>query len=582
MLSNLISKFHLFEKQIIHFKILKMDAWKRIDKKVVPKLIETTVKLHPDRNALSIFNGETITYRELHRRITKISGILKEKGVVKGDKIALIGENSPNWVIAYLSTVFLGGVIVPILADFHPEDVSNILKHSESIGLFATRAQLMRLSGYDFGNVRFIITLDDFEPDDSELEVSPIFKLYDKAKEAIYDLAEKFGLYGKCVEEDDLAAIIYTSGTTGNSKGVMLTHKNIVTNVIQVAKIFDMNQNDRLLSILPLAHAYEFTLGLLYPLSVGAHITYLGKKPVPGLIQKAAESVKPTVIAAVPMILEKIYKMKIQPLLETKKMKILMKSPLRRMILKKIRKKLIDFFGGELRAMTLGGAPFSEDIEDFYYKIKFPYATGYGLTETAPLISGSLVKETKKRASGRIVEWVEVKIKDPEPETGIGEIYIKGPNVMKGYYKNMELTLEVLSEDGWFKTGDLGYVDEDNFIYIKGRSKNMILGPSGENIFPEIIEEKLNMHVYVLESIVYEKDGRIVGKVYLNYDLLKDKLEGHSEENRDRIVKEILREIREKTNERLPRYSQIYELYEHPEPFEKTPTNKIKRYLYTG
>lgn len=557
-----------------------MEAWKRLKKRTIPELIETTIKLNPENKALSLYGGETITYKELHRRITKISSILKKKGVVKKDKIALIGANSPNWVIAYLSTVFLGGVIVPILPDFHPEDVSNILRHSESIGLFATRAQIMRLSGYDLGNVRFIITIDDFEPSNLELEINTIHRLYEKARETFYDLAEKLGLYGNCVSEEDLAAIIYTSGTTGNSKGVMLTHKNIVTNLIQVAKMFDLSDKDRILSILPLAHAYEFTLGLLYPLSVGAHITYLGKKPVPKLIQKAAAKVKPTVIAAVPMILEKIYKMKIQPLLNKRKTKLLLRSPLRPLILRKMRKELIAFFGGKLRAMTLGGAPFAKDIEDFYFKIKFSYATGYGLTETSPLLSGSLTSETKKGASGRLAEWVQVKIKNPDPETGIGEIYVKGPNVMRGYYKNKELTREVLSEDGWFRTGDLGYVDNDNFIYIKGRSKNMILGPSGENIFPEIIEEKLNMHIYVIESVIYEKDGKIVGKVYLNYELLRDKLEGHSEKHREEILKELLKEIRDETNKHLPRYSQIYKLYEHPEPFEKTPTNKIKRFLY--
>ncbi len=559
-----------------------MDAWKGLNKYTIPELVSRTVELHISRPAISYYDGEPITYGELMRRVMVLSSALKEKGVRKGSKVALLGENSPNWVIAYLSIVFSGGIAVPILTDFHPVDISNILKHSESIGLFVTKINWQRLKGYDLGDVRFIISLDDFKEEEFKIEVSPFTSAFEKIKDFAYQVGEKVGIISSDVETDDIAAIIYTSGTTGNSKGVMLTHKNIVSNVTQVARLFDMNENDRVLSVLPLAHSYEFTLGQLYSLSCGSCIYYIGKKPTPALLYEACQKVKPTIIPVVPLLIEKIYKSKVKKQLEEKKIirTLTRVSGFRKLIYKKIRKALMDFFGGELRCMTLGGAPLSREVEEFLREIKFPYAVGYGLTESSPLVSGSLVSETKLGAAGKIAPEIEVKIVDPDPHTGIGEIWLRGPNIMKGYYKNEKQTREVLTEDGWLKTGDLGYVDKDGYIYISGRSKNMILTSAGENIYPENIEEKLNMHPWVQESVVYERDGKIVAKVYLNYDELAEKLEGISDSERERVMSEILSKIRDEVNQILPRYSQLYQLIEHPEPFEKTPTNKIKRYLY--
>ncbi|MEO0198125.1 MAG: AMP-binding protein [candidate division WOR-3 bacterium] len=559
-----------------------MDTWKEVKKYTIPELVKLTTRYHMALPAIGYYYDEPITYGELYRRIVSLSQMLREYGVRKGTKVAILGENSPNWVISYLSTVFLGGVAVPILTDFHPHDISNIIRHSESEVIFTTKNFFLKLKEFDLGKIRLFISLDDFVPDESSIEVSKFSSLIYKARDAVLSVAEKIGIISDEISSDDLAAMIYTSGTTGNSKGVMLTHKNIVSNVTQVARLFDLNQKDRVLSVLPLAHSYEFTLGLLYSLSVGASIYYLGRKPTPILVEEACKRVKPTIIPAVPLLIEKIYKSKVKKALTEKKaLAFASKLPVvGNLLYSKIRKAILDFFGGELRCMTLGGAPLSREVEIFLKKINFPYAVGYGLTEASPLVSGSLPSETKLGASGKVAPEIEVRIVNADPSTGIGEIWIKGPNVMKGYYKNEHLTREVVTEDGWLKTGDLGFVDSDGYIYISGRSKNMILTAAGENIYPENIEEKLNMHPWVQESVVYEKSGKIVAKVYLNYDAIADILEGKSDSEREIMMKEILHKIRDEVNSMLPLYSRLSEIYEFPEPFEKTPTNKVKRYLY--
>ncbi|MEO0264460.1 MAG: AMP-binding protein, partial [candidate division WOR-3 bacterium] len=431
-----------------------MDTWKEVKKYTIPELVKLTTRYHMALPAIGYYYDEPITYGELYRRIVSLSQMLREYGVRKGTKVAILGENSPNWVISYLSTVFLGGVAVPILTDFHPHDISNIIRHSESEVIFTTKNFFLKLKEFDLGKIRLFISLDDFVPDESSIEVSKFSSLIYKARDAVLSVAEKIGIISDEISSDDLAAMIYTSGTTGNSKGVMLTHKNIVSNVTQVARLFDLNQKDRVLSVLPLAHSYEFTLGLLYSLSVGASIYYLGRKPTPILVEEACKRVKPTIIPAVPLLIEKIYKSKVKKALTEKKaLAFASKLPVvGNLLYSKIRKAILDFFGGELRCMTLGGAPLSREVEIFLKKINFPYAVGYGLTEASPLVSGSLPSETKLGASGKVAPEIEVRIVNADPSTGIGEIWIKGPNVMKGYYKNEHLTREVVTEDGWLKT----------------------------------------------------------------------------------------------------------------------------------
>jgi len=553
-----------------------------LKKKTLKELFELAVEKHATRPALAYYDSEPITYKELEERVRALSSFLKEKGVKKGDKVAIIGENSPNWGIVYLSIVTMGAVAVPILPDFHAEDIAHIISHSESKIVFVTQRQLDKLQEVEVKGVELVISLDDFVPEFSFAKTEPISKLIGKASEILKTIPEKVGLLSSEIKEEDLASIIYTSGTTGHSKGVMLTHKNIVSNIEQIHDYFGLTPEDRLLSILPLSHTYECTLAFLYPLSVGCCIYYLGKKPTPKLLLEAASKVKPTVMAAVPLIMEKIYKKHVLPVLRRNLMiKLLSSTPfVRRALYRKIGKKLVESFGGELRTLAFGGAPLNREIEIFLKEANFPYAVGYGLTETSPVLTGMKDEELRIGSCGRPLKDVEIKIVNPDPETGVGEIWVRGPNVMKGYYKNKELTEEVLTEDGWLKTGDLGYLDKDNYLYIKGRSKSVILGSSGENIYPEAIEEKINMHPYVSESLVVERNGGLVALVYLEYSMLEDKLENKSEEDRERIIKEILEKIRRDVNEKLPSYAKLKECIEHPEPFEKTPTHKIKRYLY--
>lgn len=553
-----------------------------LKKRTIKELIEKSIEKFGDKPALAFYDSEPISYREMGARIGALSEKLRERGVLKGDKVAIIGENSPNWGIAYLSITTMGAVAVPILPDFAGEDIAHIISHSEARIAFVTKKQLDKLAEAEIKGLKLVITLDDFTMEKAKYEMEPISRILAKASEFLRTLPHRVGLISEEVDEEDLAAIIYTSGTTGHSKGVMLTNKNIVSNVLQIRDFFDLTEGERILSILPLSHAFECTLGFLYPLSVGAPIYYIGKKPTAKILRMAAARVKPNVIAAVPLIMEKIYKREVQPVIRKNiAIKVLSISPfIRRALFKKIGKKIVDFFGGELRTMAFGGAPLGVELEKFLRKSKFPYAVGYGLTETSPVITGAKVNETRLGSAGKPLKDVEIKIVNPDPATGVGEIWVRGPNLMKGYYKNKELTKEVLTEDGWFKTGDLGYLDGDNYLYIKGRSKNMILSPSGENIFPETIEEKLNMHPYVSESLVLERNGVLEAWIYPEYSLLESKLQGTSEVQRQKIMDEILEEIRREINEKLPPFARIKRCVEQPEPFEKTPTHKIKRYLY--
>ncbi len=559
---------------------------KRKQQLTIKRLIEESLEKFSDKPALSFYFQKPITYKELKRRIEAISTLLKDRGIRKGDKVAIIGENSPNWAIAYLGIVFMGAVVVPILPDFPREDILNVLKHSDSKLLFATKKHIEKIVNEECSNVKTIISLDDFKDETRFYKIESITDsiedVLNKASTFLHDIGEKVGIFDETIKEDDLAAIIYTSGTTGLSKGVMLTHKNIVSNILSTRKVIEFNQSDRFLSILPMSHAYEGTLGFLMPLSVGATIYYLGGPPTPALLKKACSVVKPTIMTWVPLIMEKIYKKKVKSLLEKNVLtKTLSKVPgLKRAFYKKASKSLIDFLGGELRFIAFGGAPLSRELEKFMKTGGFPYVIGYGLTETSPLLTGERPEETRIGSCGYPIDGVEIKIVDPDPKTGIGEIFAKGPNIMKGYYKNKKLTEEVLFPDGWFKTGDRGYFDKDGFLYIKGRSKNMFLGPNGENIYPEAIEEKLLEFLVVQEALVIESKGDIVALIYLDPNYLEEKLEGKGEEEQKQIINNILEEIRVEVNKKLPSFSRIKRCYYQREPFSKTATQKIKRFLY--
>ncbi|MCK4766433.1 MAG: AMP-binding protein [Candidatus Aminicenantes bacterium] len=555
--------------------------------KTITALINQSIEKHGSANALSFFDKSPLTYRELGDKIEELAGLLKKHGIRKGDRVAILGKNSPNWGISYLGIASFGAVTVPILPDFPAEDVEHILNHSESKLLFATKKQTEKLTFENCKTIKSIIILDDFSIENTEFQTIPFSEFLsdtlDKVSLLIHDAGEKAGLISTEVSEDDLIAIIYTSGTTGFSKGVMLTHKNILSNLMAMREMIRFDETDRFLSILPQSHSIEATLGFLLPLANGSSIYYLGAPPTPALMGKACPVAKPTVIVSVPLIIEKIYKKKVKNLFENSLLirNLIRASFIKKILYKKAVKSILDFFGGHIRVMAFGGAPLNSEVEDFMIMGGFPYVPGYGLTETAPLLTGEPIGEARKGSCGYPLFNVEIKIVDPDPETGVGEIYAKGPNVMKGYFKNKKLTEEVLSADGWFKTGDRGYLGEEDYLYIQGRSKSMFLGSNGENIFPEVIEEKLNSLLCVQESIVVENKGDIEALIHLEPEFLETELEGRSEADQEEIMTGILEGIRRDINKRIPAFARIKKCYSQREPFQKTATHKIKRYLYS-
>ncbi|MCP4213721.1 MAG: long-chain fatty acid--CoA ligase, partial [bacterium] len=426
------------------------------------ELLERSAEKFGDKPSLSNVFEPAITYGELFTRVEGISQLLVKRGVNKGDRIVILGENSPNWGIAYFATLRAGAIAVPILPDFHEADIRHVLEDCEAIVLFTTKRQLEKLVELDHTRLKSIITLDDFTPDTSlTIKTETISNIASKAFNLLKKIPKTIGLVSNRITENDTASIIYTSGTSGHSKAVMLTHKNLVANVTATTTLIDFTPDDRFLSILPMSHAYEFTIGFMLPLISGSRIIYLGKPPTPRLMEAACKKEQPTAICCVPLIMEKIYKKKVLTVLEKNKaIKLFSKIPLlKRKIYKKINTKLLEFFGGKLRIMAVGGASFNSEAELFFKNAGFPYLVGYGLTETSPLLAGGPWGDRSINTSscGKITPGCRIKIENPDPDTGIGDIIAKGPNVMKGYYKNPKLTAEVIDTDGWFKTGDLGF-----------------------------------------------------------------------------------------------------------------------------
>jgi long-chain acyl-CoA synthetase len=553
-------------------------------------VIEDSCRKNSSHIALTFTDDEPIIYSDLKRQIDHLAVFLKNQGVVHGDRIAILGENSPQWGIAYFAITTMGAVAVPILPDFHASEIHHIFRHSGSKVIFISERFYHKIEDLDFTEFNCIILLNDFSiinPATSKATLRQLIaegsKELRKIKNLVLSLA---GLIQREVTEDDIASIIYTSGTTGHSKGVMLTHKNIVWNASASSKIPDINEKDRMLSVLPLAHVYECTLGLILPIMYGASVYYVKKLPTAAVLLPALEKVKPTMMLTVPLIIEKMYKTRIMP--EIKKRKIVRfvyKFPMiRKRIHKLAGKKLMETFGGALRFFGIGGAALSPEVERFLLEAEFPYAIGYGLTETSPLIAGANAEKTKYRSTGPVVPGLEMRIENPDPKSGIGEIVVRGPSVMKGYYRDSERTEEVLSREGWFHTGDLGSFDKNGYLYINGRMKNVILGPSGENIYPEAIESVINRSDIVLESLTYQDEGQLVARIYLDYEKLDVEFSsmGLTESQaRERIV-QLLEDIRRQVNEQVSSFSRISRVIEQTEPFEKTPTQKIKRYLYTN
>ncbi len=559
-----------------------------LKKLTLVEVLKKAIYDYPDKTALSTIDGYEITYTELNNKVQQISGFLKKEGIVSGDKVAILSENSPHWGVAYFAITTMGAVAVPIMTEFQSADIQHILRHSESKAIFVSAKLYEKIKEFNSDILGTYILIDDFSiiphSETNDL-ISRTIKERKKDFTKIFDAALKFvGIKNEIVEENDLAAIVYTSGTTGHSKGVMLTHKNLVYDAVATTGFIDINSNDTMLSQLPLAHTMECTLGLIMPIMVGVSIYYLDRPPTASVLLPALKKVRPTIIVSVPLIIEKIYKMKILPEINKKKVsRSLYKIPLFRKKINKVAgKKLLQTFGGNLRLFPIGGAALAPDVEKFLHEAKFPYAVGYGLTETSPLVTGTDNFNVKLGAAGTALIGMEVKIVDADKTTGEGEVFIKGPNVMKGYYKDPEKTKEVLTKDGWFKSGDLGYLDKDGYLFLKGRSKNVIIGSNGKNIYPEEIESVINENEYVLESLVYNTEGKLVARVHLNYDALD---EGMNFKNKDeqevrKSIRDLLDDLIKNVNSRVSTFSKLNKIIEQPEPFEKTPTKKIKRYLY--
>lgn len=554
----------------------------------VIKIFENSFREHREMSALTdYFKGENFSYYELAKEIAKLHLLFKEAGIKQGDKIALIGRNNPRWCITWLATVTYGSVIVPILQDFAPTDIIHIINHSESRLLFLGDNYWDNIEPDQIEKIEAVFSLTDFhtiyERKGEKLTnfQQDIKKAYRKAYPRGFNVEDI-----KYVEVDDdhLMLLNYTSGTTGYSKGVMLTCENITGNVLMAFEAINPDNGEyyfqkgfRILSFLPLAHAFGCAFDFLAAMARGLHVTLLGKMPSPKILIEALSNVRPHVILAVPLILDKIYRKQILPMLEQGPMSIAMKVPLlNTAIYSVIRKKLMDTFGGQCNIFIVGGAPMNQETEAFLRKINFPLTVGYGMTECGPLISFTPAPLYKSGSCGRYISArLECKIDSDDPEKVAGEILIRGGHVMKGYYKNPDATKKVLEKDGWLHTGDMGTMDPDGTLYIRGRSKTMILSSNGQNIYPEEIEDQLNNMYMVLESLVLDSGGgRLKALVVPDYELAEK--EGVKKEDLDGIIQNNMKEL----NKQLAAYQRLAEVVLYPKEFEKTPKRSIKRYLY--
>jgi long-chain acyl-CoA synthetase len=548
-------------------------------KLTIPELLNNSVEKFAENNSLVFAGEEKYSYRQMGSDVDRVASLLTVLGVGKGDKVAILSTNMPNWGVSFFAISVLGAVAVPILPDFHGNEIKTIIEHSESKVIFVA-AGLFGILGSDTRKLaEHVILIDNFALIPENATESMLAGLPASIPEKPLEYTRPV------VEEEDLASIIYTSGTTGNSKGVMLTHLNLAWTTQQCSKLQYIKQDDRFLSILPLSHTLENTVGFLLPLKFGASVHYLRKPPVPSVLLPAFQVVKPTIMLSVPLIIEKVFRSKIQP--EFQKSALISKlysvAFFRKILHKVAAKKLHKTFGGHLHFFGIGGAKLDPTVERFLMEGGFPYAIGYGLTETSPLLAGAVGKNRKLGSTGIAMEGVQLRIANADPLTGEGEIQAKGLNVMRGYYKAPEITKEVFTEDGWFKTGDRGCFDKDNKLYIKGRIKTMIIGASGENIYPEEIESVINKMRFVLESLVIEKKGKLVAMIHLNmeeieqsFKVMKSDAQQYVQDKSD----EILKEIQKKVNEEVNKFSRIQQVILQPNPFEKTPTKKIKRFLY--
>ena len=544
------------------------------------KIFEESFRNNWELPALSDYNTkQTLTYGDFAEQIARLHIIYKECGVKPGDRVAVIGKNTPSWVIVFIGTITYGAVIVPILQEFNPREAQHIINHSEAELLYASNSIW---ESFDFDNMRHVraaVSLDNGKllAQKEEEKMGEVLENIDSLMQQAYPN----GFSAACINyidrgNDQLMEINYTSGTTGFSKGVMLTGNNLAGNIVYGINSQLHRRGTRCVSFLPLAHAYGCAFDMLTPLAVGSHITLLGRIPAPKVLVKAMQEIKPNLVITVPLVLEKIYSKMIVPMITKTKLRWALAVPyLDRKIYDQIRKRLVEAFGGEFEEVIVGGAPFNAEVEEFLYKIKFPFTVGYGMTECAPLVSHTPWREFVLHSAGRVLPGImECKILSDDPENIPGEICVKGENVMSGYFHNTEATDKVLHEDGWLHTGDMGTLSADGTIFIRGRLKTMLLSANGQNIYPEEIEAKLNNMLYISESLVVDRDHKLVALVYPDYDAM----------DRDGITRDKLPEhmntVKTELNKLVAPYERIAQIEIMVNEFEKTPKRSIKRFLY--
>ena len=544
----------------------------------VNKIFENSFKKNWDRPAISNYHGETLHFKDVARRMEKLHIMFEECGLQKGDKVAICSRNQANWAVTFLAILTHGAVPVPLLHEFKSANIHHLVNHSEAKILFVDEVIWEGLSETEMPDLHAIIQVNNFRI------------LYAKDESIVEAKAHLNELFGRKYPEaftpdcinyyedtaDELAVINYTSGTSGFSKGVMIPYRAIFSNIEFAKKVLpQLNNTSRVVSMLPCAHMYGLMFEVLYELSAGCHVHFLSRLPSPKIIMQALAEVKPNIVIAVPLVIEKIYKSKLKPVLEKEGIKFLMKVPgLNQVVLNKVRNELINAFGGEFIEVIIGGAAFNKEVEAFFKRMNFPFTVGYGMTECAPIITYDDWKVEKLYSCGKAAPNMEVRIESKDPANIPGEIQVKGANVFLGYFKNEEATAEVFTEDGWFRTGDMGILDADGSLFIKGRTKCMILGPSGQNIYPEEVETVINSQPYVVDSLVVEDNGGLTALIYPDFQ--QGEKDGMSQEAFVKYMEGTLGEL----NQELPNYAKLKKIEVMSEDFERTPKKSIKRYLY--
>ena len=544
----------------------------------VNKLLEESFKKNWDRQALSNYQGVSLCYRDVARRIEKLHIAFEKCFLHKGDKVAICARNQVNWAVSFLATMTYGAVPVPILHEFKPGNIHYLVNHSEAKVLFVDDVVWEGLSADEMPGLFAVVRINTFQL---------LYAKVPRITEAREHMNEYFGKrHPNSFEPEDicyykdspneLALINYTSGTSGFSKGVMIPYRALCSNIQFARKVLpSLNNQTNVVSMLPSAHMYGMMFEFLFEMTIGAHVHFLTRVPSPKIIMQALAEVKPNIIIAVPLIIEKVYKSKIQKIVEKGGIRTLLKVPvIDKMIQKRICGELVSAFGGNFVEVIMGGAAFNKEIEKFFYDIQFPYTVGYGMTECAPIIAYASHAEKKLGSCGRAALNMEIRIDSTDPEHIEGEIQVHGPNLALGYYKNEEATASLFTEDGWMRTGDMGVIDKDGFLFIRGRSKCMVLGPNGQNIYPEELESVINAFAYVVDSLVIEENGGLTALVYPDYH--QGELDGMNRQDLEQTLTAQLPEM----NKEIPNYAQIRKIEFMPEDFERTPKRSIKRYLY--